>query len=330
MSGDGSFRLGLSRVEDLIDSSPGGYDLIYIDPPFGLQRELHMTEADGTRKSFQDSWSNYDEYIEWLAGVIDGLYGLLKKDGWLYSHNQVEGNFLALGKVDNKVRRSYYTNISWARSHPHNNIRVGFGNIVDSIMVIRKGEPFFQVEHAPLDPTYAANSFGHEDERGNYALAPVTGEKSRLGHQYEYKGYSPTFGWRYAEERTRELDEQGLIHFGDNKPYKKIYLHESKGPPVQNIWTDIYNLTRTERNKRNYPTQKPQKMLERIVRTSCPPGGRVLDPFCGNGTTAIATFNIGDGRSCDTYDISEPALDIASLAMKESGVQVARLPELPR
>ena len=322
MSVDGSFRLGLSRVEDLIESSSGGYDLIYIDPPFGLQRELHMTEADGTRKSFQDSWSNYDEYIEWLAGVIDGLYGLLKKDGWLYSHNQVEGNFLALGKVDNKVRRSYYTNISWVRSHPKNNISIGWGNIVDSIMVIRKGEPYFEVEHAPLDPTYAANSFGHEDERGNYALAPVTGEKSRPGHQYEYKGYSPTFGWRYAEERTRELDEQGLIHFGDNKPYKKIYLHESKGPPVQNIWTDIYNLTRTERNKRNYPTQKPLKMLERIVRTSCPPGGRVLDPFCGNGTTAIATFNIGDGRSCDTYDISEPALDVASLALKEFGVPV--------
>ena len=322
MSGGGSFRLGLSRVEDLIDSSPGGYDLIYIDPPFGLQRELHMTEADGTRKSFQDSWSNYDEYIEWLAGVIDGLYGLLKKDGWLYSHNQVEGNFLALGKVDNKVRRSYYTNISWVRSHPHNNVRVGWGNIVDSIMAIRKGEPYFDVEFAPLDPTYAANSFGHEDERGNYALAPATGEKSRPGHQYEYKGYSPIFGWRYAEERTRELDEQGLIHFGDNKPYKKIYLHESKGPPVQNIWTDIYNLTRTERNKRNYPTQKPLKMLERIVRTSCPPGGRVLDPFCGNGTTAIATFNIGEGRSCDAYDISEPALDVASLALKEFGVPV--------
>jgi len=322
MSDGGSFRLGLSRVEDLIESSSGGYDLIYIDPPFGLQRELHMTEADGTRKSFQDSWSNYDEYIEWLAAVIDGLYGLLKKDGWLYSHNQVEGNFLALGKVDNKVRRSYYTNISWVRSHPKNNISIGWGNIVDSIMAIRKGEPYFEVEHAPLDPTYAANSFGHEDERGNYALAPVTGEKSRPGHQYEYKGYSPIFGWRYAEERTRELDEQGLIHFGDNKPYKKIYLHESKGPPVQNIWTDIYNLTRTERNKRNYPTQKPLKMLERIVRTSCPPGGRVLDPFCGNGTTAIATFNIGEGRSCDVYDISEPALDVASLALKEFGVPV--------
>ncbi len=313
--------MGFSSVEDLIESSPEGYDLIYIDPPFGLQRELHMTEADGTKKSFQDSWSSYDEYIDWLARVLNGLFDLLKKDGWLYSHNNFEGNALALGMVDEKVRRSFYTNISWMRSHPKNNISIGWGNIVDSIMVLRRGKPYFEVEHSALDPTYAANSFCHEYERGSFALAPATGEKSRPGHQFEYKGWSPTFGWRYSEEKTRELDEQGLIHFGKNKPYKKIYLHESKGPPVQNFWNDIYNLTRTERNKRNYPTQKPVKMLERIVLTSCSPGGRVLDPFCGSGTTAIATFNVGEGRSCDTYDVNEDALGIARLALSELGVQ---------
>jgi DNA modification methylase len=48
----------------------------------------------------------------------------------------------------------------------------------------------------------------------------------------------------------------------------------------------------------------------------------VLDPFGGSGTTAIATFNVGEGRSCDTYDISEPALDIASLALNELGVSL--------
>ncbi len=320
MSDVGTFRLGFSSVEDLIESSPGGYDLIYVDPPFGLQREFHMTEADSTKKAFQDSWSSYDEYIDWLTRVLNGLFNLLNKDGWLYSHNNFEGNALALGRVDEKVRKSFYTNISWMRSHPKNNISIGWGNIVDSIMVLRKGKPYFEVEHSPLNPTYAANSFGHEDERGRYALAPATGEKSRPGHQYEYKRYSPTFGWRYSEEKTRDLDEQGLIHFGKNKPYKKIYLHESKGPPVQNFWNDIYNLTRTERNKRNYPTQKPVKMLERIVRTSCFPGGRVLDPFCGSGTTAIATFNVGGGRSCDTYDVSEDALGIARLALGELGI----------
>ena len=276
-----------------------------------------MVEADGTKKSFQDSWSSYDDYIAWLSTIIEGLFGLLNKDGWLYSHNNFEGNAHALASVNPRVRKAFYTNISWVRSHPKNNIRVGWGNIVDSIMVLRKGKPYFDVEYGDLDPTYAANSFNHEDERGRYALAPATGEKSRPGHRYTYGGMTPTFGWRYTEEKTRELDEQGLIHFGKNKPYKKIYLHESKGPPVQNIWSDIYNLTRTERNKRKYPTQKPIAMLERIVRTSCPPGGRVLDPFCGSGTTAIATLRVGGGRTCDTFDVSEEAVAIAKSAIED-------------
>ena len=315
MGQSGIIRLDKSSVEELIQNSDGGYDLIYIDPPFGLQREFHMTESDGTKKSFQDSWEDYDSYIDWLAKVLNGLYGLLNKDGWLYSHNNFEGNALALGKVDNKVRKSFYTNISWLRSHPKNNIKIGWGNIVDSIMVLRKGRPYFEVEYSELDPKYAANSFRNKDERGYYALAPATGEKSRPGHQFEYNNFNPTFGWRYDEAKTKELDELGLIHFGKNKPYKKIYLDESKGPPVQNIWTDIFNLTRTEINKRRYPTQKPLKMLERIVRTSCPPGGKVMDPFCGSGTTAIATLRVGGGRSCDTYDVSDDAIAIARQAI---------------
>jgi len=317
------FNLSLQSAEEIIEKNRGDggqrYDLIYIDPPFGLQREFQMIEADGTKKSFQDTWTSYDDYIDWLAKIIDGLFGLLKKDGWLYSHNNFEGNAFVLGKVEKRVRKSFYTNISWVRSHPKNNIRIGWGNIVDSIMVLRKGNPFFDVEYSPLDSTYAANSFRNEDERGRYALAPATGEKSRPGHQFEYKGWSPTFGWRYSEEKTKELDGQGLIHFGKNKPYKKIYLEESKGSPVQNIWSDIYNLTRTEQNKRNYPTQKPLKMMERIVRSSCPSNGRVLDPFCGSGTTAIATFNVGENRYCDTFDVSEDALEIGRRALIELG-----------
>ena len=324
-----TFNLSLQSAEEIIEKNSGDgglrYDLIYIDPPFGLQREFHMTEADGTKKSFQDSWASYDDYIDWLARIIDGLYGLLKKDGWLYSHNNFEGNALVLGKVEPRVRKSFYTNISWVRSHPKNNIKIGWGNIVDSIMVLRKGKPFFDVEYSPLDEKYAANSFRNEDERGRYALAPATGEKSRPGHQYEYKGMNPTFGWRYTEEKIKELDEQGLIHFGKNKPYKKIYLVDSKGPPDQNIWSDIYNLTRTEKNKRNYPTQKPRKMMERIIRTSCPSDGRVLDPFCGSGSTAIATIRVGGNRSCDTHDVSEEAILLAQEAIDEEKSQNSEL-----
>ena len=99
----------------------------------------------------------------------------------------------------------------------------------------------------------------------------------------------------------------------------------SKGPPVQNIWSDIYNLTRTEKNKRSYPTQKPLKMMERIIRTSCPPDGRVLDPFCGSGTTAIATIRVGGNRSCDTHDVSEEAILLAQEAIDEEKSQNSEL-----
>ena len=62
------------------------------------------------------------------------------------------------------------TNISWKRSGPKNNIKNGWGNIVDSILVLRKGNPYFEVEYTSLDPVYAANSFQNKDAVGNYAL----------------------------------------------------------------------------------------------------------------------------------------------------------------
>ena len=87
-----------------------------------------------------------------------------------------------------------------------------------------------------------------------------------------------------------EMHNNGLIHYGKNKPYKKMYLNESKGSPIQNIWTDISPITRTEENKREYPTQKPIKLLERIIISSCPKNGKVLDPFGGSGTTLLASI----------------------------------------
>ena len=57
------------------------------------------------------------------------------------------------------MMNKYYTNISWRRSHPHNNIKNGWGNITDSILVFRKGNPYFEVEYLPLDEKYVANSF---------------------------------------------------------------------------------------------------------------------------------------------------------------------------
>lgn len=281
-------------------------DLIYIDPPFGLNRNFTMTESDGETREFADHWNSFDDFIDWYSDIITKCYNALNKDGWLYCHNNHISNALVLSKLS--ILDKYYTNISWRRSHPHNNIKNGWGNIVDSIMVFKKGNPYFEVEYGTLDEKYADNSFRNKDENGYYALGPITGEKSRIGYLFEYNGFNPQYGWRKKKEDIIKLDQEGLLHFGKNKPYKKIYANTSKGVPVQNMWNDIHPISRRE--GRIYPTQKPIKLLERIVKSSCPPNGIVLDPFCGGGTTLAATINCGEGRRCITSDISEKSCDL--------------------
>jgi len=291
------------------------FDLVYMDPPFGLQRDFKMQESDGSEQSFSDHWTSFDDYIDWYADIINKAWSKLNKDGWMYCHNNFIGNALVLSKVDRKVRDAFYTNISWKRSGPKNNIKNGWGNIVDSILVLRKGNPYFEVEYTSLDPVYAANSFQNKDAVGNYALAKVSGEKSRPCARFEYKGYNPQYGFRITKEKLEELDAQERLHYGANNIYKKIYSHESKGVPVQNLWDDVYFISRSEKNKRKYPTQKPLKLLERIIKSSCPVGGWVLDPFCGSGTTAISAFNTD--RNCITTDVNPDAIRIAQESIDE-------------
>jgi adenine-specific DNA-methyltransferase len=305
----------LKEPAENISGLTESFDMVYMDPPFGLMRDFTMVEEDGTQKGFQDQWNSFDEYIEWYSEIIQSAWSKMAPNSWMYLHNNFEGNALVLGELPKSIRKCYYTNISWKRSGPKNNIKNGWGNIVDSIMVLRKGNPYFEVEYTDLDAKYEKNSFKNKDEKGFYALAKVSGEKSRPCRRFEYKGYNPTYGFRISEEMLAGLDADGRIHFGGNNLYKKIYLEESKGVPVQNLWDDVYFISRSEQNKRKYPTQKPLKLLERIIKSSCPVDGWVLDPFCGSGTTALASYALQ--RNCVTMDINPDALQLATEGIEE-------------
>jgi DNA modification methylase len=105
------------------------------------------------------------------------------------------------------------------------------------------------------------------------------------------------------------LDANNRVHWGTNRAYKKVYLEEAKGAALQNIWSDIHNITRTEVDNRKYPTQKPIKLLERIVQLASNVGDLVYDPFCGSGTTLVAA--VRHGRDAVGTDISSEAIKIS-------------------
>src|SRR6202140_5144600 len=93
-----------------------------------------------------------------------------------------------------------------------------------------------------------------------------------------------------------ELDQKGSIWYPDSKekrPATKLYLDESKGSLVGTVWTDISALQASATQRLDYPTQKPEALLERIIRASSNEGDLVLDCVCGSGTSAVASEQLG-------------------------------------
>jgi site-specific DNA-methyltransferase (adenine-specific) len=170
------------------------------------------------------------------------------------------------------------------------------------------------VQHTPHDETYLSSCFSQRDETGDYALAPIVQERSRKGHHFTYRDHTPPHGWRLRRETLEAYDQAGRVHWGRNRPYKKVYLHEARGAPLQTIWTDIPNITRTEQDLRHYPTQKPVALLERILSLASDPGDRVLDPFCGSGTTLVAAARLD--RVAMGIDLSPQAVQVAGARLE--------------
>lgn len=326
----------------LAEYSGRPFDLVYLDPPYFLEREFRLT-TDDYAPAFKGTWSSDDvhdgvremfshvgndrlvEYLSWLHPRLRLLHSRMAETGSIFLHiGSREAPYVSILLDSIFGFGNWRSTITWQRSHPHNNVTKSLGNVSDVIFYYSKSSKYtFNLLHTPHDSTYLSNSFNHEDAVGPYALAPIIQERSRKGHHYVYKGVIPPNGWRVRETELKRLDEENMIHWGTNRPYKKVYLHETQGAALQNIWTDIYNITRTEVDSRKYPTQKPVKLLERIVSLASNEGDLVYDPFCGSGTTLVAAQNLG--RAYLGTDISPDAVSVAQHRLAASTEAQPRL-----
>jgi DNA modification methylase len=283
----------------------------------------HIHEVAQEIVGSRDS-SNLVNYLSWLFERLVLIHEHLCDSGSIFLHiGTREAPYVSLLMDRIFGFANWRSTITWQRSHPHNNMTKSLGNVSDFIFYYSKSDSFtFNLQYTPHDEKYLRNSFRNSDEKGNYALAPIIQERSRDGHFYEFKGLTPPFGWRVKETELKKLDEAGYIHWGSNRPYKKIYLSEAQGALLQNIWTDIHNITRTEVDSRRYPTQKPIKLLERIISLSSNENDLVYDPFCGSGTTLVAAKKLG--RKFLGTDISPDSirisLDRLALVDEENGL----------
>jgi site-specific DNA-methyltransferase (adenine-specific) len=153
---------------------------------------------------------------------------------------------------------------------------------------------------------------GPMDAPAGGGMSAINKKTGKPNGWYVWKGYQPPAqGWRYSPETMQKLHDEDLIYYPEDKTKrlaKKLYLDESKGALIGNVWTDISPLQASSAERLGYPTQKPLPLLERLIKASTDEGDTVLDPFCGCGTAFHSAQKFG--RQWIGIDITHLAIGL--------------------
>jgi adenine-specific DNA-methyltransferase len=285
------------------------FDLIYLDPPYQTNRSFTINSLDDDT-GFEDIWED-NKYSEWLDKLVGHLSLMLTQNGTLVFHISSENSIIA----ENILIKHFKTiqKIYWKRCHGKNTVKNKLGEVIDIIFACRNSNNIFNLIHTPIDEN-SVWAFKNKDDTGDYSLGALKHDRTRSGYMYSIEKdgvvYENKYGWKQKKEIVEGLIQQNRIHFVPKQKnmYVKIYKHEHKGVPLSNLWTDIHSITRTSKDPRVYPTQKPQKLLERIIKLYTNENSFILDPVCGSGTTGFVADKLN--RKCVLCDINKDTLQI--------------------
>ena len=298
-------------------------DLIYLDPPFFSNRNYEVIWGDaGEIRSFKDRWAGgIDHYITWLKERVELMYRLLKKNGSIFLHCDWHADAYIRVHILDKIfgEKNFKGEIIWKRTNAHNDAKNKLAVLKDTIWYYSKSARFiYNPVYEALAEKYTDDFYKYDDEdgKGLYSLGDLTNTRPG-GYNYEYKGYTPNInGWRCPIETMQQWDDEGLIYFPKAKTGRlriKRYLSNSKGNLLGDVWSDIQNVQGTS-ERIGYPTQKPEALMERIIKMASNEGDLVLDPFMGGGTTAAVADKlkrrwIGIDQSSMAVKVTEMRLD---------------------
>ncbi len=295
-------------------------DLIYLDPPFFSNRVYEVIWGDEAEvRSFEDRWEggiNY--YVDWMRQRVQELHRLLKSTGTLYLHCDPHASHYIKVMLDELFGMPNFRNeIVWQRTFAKSLMTRRLPSNHDTIFAYQKSDDatwnrdvmFLPYDEAALDEK-TASKYRYRDADGRlYALDNLTNPNAdRPNLTYEFLGVTKV--WRWTPDRMRAAFDAGLIY--QSKPGRvprlKRYLDERLGRPLDDVWTDIPPINSQAAERIGYPTQKPEALLERLVRASSNPGDIVLDPFCGCGTTVAVAERLK--RQWIGIDISPTAMNV--------------------
>jgi DNA modification methylase len=264
-------------------------------------------------------------YLVMMANRLLELHRVLKPTGSLYLHCDPTASHYLKVVLDGVFGPENFSNeIIWKRSHSHNSAK-RYGPIHDTILFYSNStEPAWYGLNVPLEESYQDSHYNNVEDGRRYKRQDITGAGIRHGETgLPWRGINPTAKgrhWMRPPSDLEVLDAEGKIYWPPNKPgawpYLKLFLDETKGQPIQDVWTDINPINPRALERLGYPTQKPIELLERIINASTRKDDVVLDPFCGCGTAVHAAEKLG--RRWIGIDITHLAISLIEKRLRDA------------
>jgi len=287
--------------EELAKLPKESVDLIYIDPPFFTHKKYEVVWGDEAEvRSYKDRWEGGIEYfIGWLKPRVQAMYEVLKPTGSFYLHCDWHANAHIRIMLDEIFGPENFLNeIVWNYEGPQSPSPVKFASKHDVILRYAKSiKDCVANELYYFDKIPISEAQFKQDEVGRYFYTLPKGD--------------------YTDESIQKLEKEGRIFRTSKGTIRIKYFVEKtqdgyflRKKKIPDVWTDIPSLGLIAQSKEvlGYPTQKPEALLERIIKASSNKGDVVLDAFCGCGTTVAVAQRLG--RRWIGVDISPTAIKI--------------------
>jgi site-specific DNA-methyltransferase (adenine-specific) len=234
-------------------------------------------------------------YLVMMATRLVELHRVLKPTGSLYLHCDPTASHYLKVVMDAIFGPTRLRNeIVWKRTRAHNDRNLTrFGAVHDTILYYSKtDERTFNKMYMPRDKSTPKTHDLYKHTDGKLYRKGDCRAPGGRGPRYEWNGHVQN--WRFTEEHARQLEAEGrIVYSKTGMPRVLRPVDPERGSPLQDMWTDIDAPNSGAAEMLGYPTQKPEALLERIVKASSNPGDVVLDPFCGCGTALAAAQKLG-------------------------------------
>lgn len=256
---------------------------VYMDPPFFTGQDFfyRREKQEGARHGYADRWDSVEDYLSMLRGALKNAHGILKQDGLIFVH------------VD-------------YRTCAHVRLLLdeifGAGNFLNEIIWRYKSggrsKKYFARKHDTI--------FLYSKSRDYYFDVQSVGVKR---------------GRTARNHLKKAVDESGRVYFSIHSMGKEYRYYEDDLIFPDDVWEDIPHLQQKDPERTGYDTQKPEKLLRRIIACASREGDLVADLFCGSGTTPAAAFDLG--RRFFALDRGDAALAVTRRRLAARGAAFA-------